>query len=353
LGDDPLSLAANEMMVELGMIDGDLERAMLSARIIIDTVPDGPLGYHLAARVERARDNPKSAQQHAVRALELAPEAVEPLELLLEMLLSRNEVAQARRALDGVLDRRPGHAIALWWRGRIALNEGAPDDAAAYFQRATESAPDWSRPWQWWARIATAQERHADALAILDQGIRATDHAPDLVARRAALDEASGDMNAAIERYRLLLHRDPQAPRVMNNLAMLLLKAERGLPDLVEARTLVAGLDAGDDPRLHDTVGQVMARTCAWPRAEAAWRSALDVDPDNAAYQLRLAHALLAQARAAEARALVAELARTELSTEQRQELARLTSRFENTDDMPCVQLSHDTSHNELTESTT
>lgn len=353
LRDDPLSLAANEMNVELGIIDGDLERAMLSARVIIDGFATGPLGYHLAARVERARGHTRSAKQHAVRALELAPEAVEPLELLLDMLLADGQTDDARRALDDVLLRRPTHAIALWWRGRIALIESAPDDAEVFFRRATEATPAWSRPWQWWARLATAQQRHADAQAILDRGIEATDHAPELVARRAELDAATGDMNAAIERYRILLHRDPQAPRVVNNLAMLLLEAERGVPDLVEARTLVASLDAGDDPRLLDTIGQVMARTCAWPRAEEAWRSALDADPHNAAYQLRLARTLIAQARSAEARALVAGLAGDKLSSAQRDELARLTELTGRTTDMPCVQLSHDISNPVLTENTT
>ncbi|MEO1575072.1 MAG: tetratricopeptide repeat protein, partial [Pseudomonadota bacterium] len=353
LRDDPLSLAANEMNVELGILDGDLERAMLSARIITDTFTDGPLGYHLAARVEYARGNTRSAHQHAVRALELAPEAVEPLELLVGTLLSEGRNDDARRALEDVLAKRPLHAIALWWRGRVSLAEGALEDAAQFFERATQATPEWSRPWQWWARVATARQQHTQAQAILDRGIEATDHAPELVAHRAELDQASGDINAAIERYRFLLHRDPQAPRVVNNLAMLLLQAERGLPDLMEARTLVSGLDAGDDPRLHDTIGQVMARTCAWPRAEAAWRSALDVDPRNATYQLRLADTLLAQARGAEARALMTDIAHNQLSADERDELAQLTARVEQATHMPCVQLSHDNSHDESTGNST
>ena len=344
LSADPLSMPANELNVELALLDDDLERAMLSARVIIDAHDDGPLGYHLAARVDRARGQLGSAEQHARRALELAPEAVEPLEFVLDLLLSNERADDARRLLDDLLTRRPAHAIALWWRGRLSLATGDGRTASEFFARATAATPAWPRPWLWRARLASAQGRSDAAMRVLDEGIAATDFAPELVAQRADLDRAAGNVDAAIELYRQLHRRQPDAPQIANNLAMLLLDAERDVQDLREARNLVAALDPGEDPKMHDTVGQVLARTCEFVRAEAAFRSALDTAPEHAGYQLRLASVLLEQSRRAEATALLDTLSQRALNDGERRQLDQLVRRAGGVTESPCVALSPENS---------
>lgn len=336
---DPLSVAAHEINVELALRDGDFERAFLSSQVIMDVFEDGALGYHLAARVDHARGRRHSARQFARRALELSPDAVEPLELLVKLHLADDDTDAARLALATVIEARPGHAIAHWWRGRVAMADGALDAAAADFERARAASPRWSRPWLWGARLAMAQGRGDEARAILDAGLEATNSAATLVALQADFDRASGDVNAAIERYRVLLHRAPESQGVVNNLAMLLVDAQRGAQDLVEARTLIARLIPGDNPRVHDTIGQVMARTCAWEKAEASFRQAVALNPDHAPYQLRLARALLAQLDTRAASDVLGGVDIDLLAAPERAEHQQLVAHINGASDVPCTSL--------------
>ncbi|MEL7449127.1 MAG: tetratricopeptide repeat protein [Pseudomonadota bacterium] len=298
----PESLTGMALKVRHALRRQQADEAALHAASLVAAAPGNPLGYHLAARAALAQGNAGMAEQQWRRALALAPNAIEPLRELVDRLLADARYEDARLLLENTIAQSPKHALAHHWLGRVAVKLNDARGADGHFTRARQLKPDWAEPWLWQARLARAlgQEERADALirdALEHAGAR-----PSLVAERARVTAERGDVDGAITAYRELLQAEPEAPQLLNNLAMLLLEADRDSADLTEAVALVERLDAGEDPRLLDTVGQVLARACKLPRAARAHRSALRYDPDNALYQLRLAAVLVEQGEFEQAR---------------------------------------------------
>ena len=117
---------------------------------------------------------------------------------------------------------------------------------------------------------------------------------------KSIAQQMKGDSAGARDGYEKLLKTNPRFAPAANNLAWML--AEEG-PDKDLPRALLLAQAARDaapqDPQIADTLGWVLYKQGAYPRAEALLREAAEKLPTNAEvlYHLGMAQAKLGQER--------------------------------------------------------
>ncbi|MEL7089964.1 MAG: tetratricopeptide repeat protein, partial [Planctomycetota bacterium] len=101
------------------------------------------------------------------------------------------------------------------------------------------------------------------------------------------IGEADGDLGSAEEAYRRAIALNPDTVFARNNLAMVL--AEYG-GDLNEAVGLAERVIEArpEDPNFHDTLAFVLMQAGRLDEAERAIRVAMELDPSNPAWRVRL-----------------------------------------------------------------
>lgn len=140
----------------------------------------------------------------------------------------------------------------------------------------------------------------------------------------ASLNESAGNMAAAQQGYEDIIKRHPDHVGALNNLAMLLARAEApaaALPYAAKAASL-----APNNPAVLDTLGWVLLQSGRPADAEIRFRDAIARSPQDADTRFHLALALEAKGDRSAARTVVAEalaLAPQFRARAQAEELAR------------------------------
>lgn len=117
----------------------------------------------------------------------------------------RGDNGEAKRLLDTVLARQPGHAVALNSLGLIALGAGDPLVAAAYFERA--GAADPKAP-PIWLNLAQAYRSAGDGpreIAALDRALAIDPYLLPASLQKAQALERLGRLGESAQLYRALL----------------------------------------------------------------------------------------------------------------------------------------------------
>jgi predicted Zn-dependent protease len=89
------------------------------------------------------------------------------------------------RNFEAMLARGQDSALLRYGLGNAYLNEGQAEAAIAHLAEAVRLDPGYSAAWKLYGKALAAAERHAEAVAALDQGI--------------ATAQAKGDVQAAKE----------------------------------------------------------------------------------------------------------------------------------------------------------
>lgn len=150
-----------------------------------------------ATRIEDA--SPARLQRRAQALYDQARKADAPLDSA--------AVAPARRLLRRALDRAPAHVPSLDLLGTLQLELGAPDEAAALFQRAIDADP---RAPDRWARLAAAHRRAGHlqrAVDAAEEGLLLFPGRPALLRSLALSRLRRGEDNAALSRFRQALNK--------------------------------------------------------------------------------------------------------------------------------------------------
>ena len=160
-----------------------------------------------------------AAFQNAVAA---APQALQPMVLLVRSLVRAKQTDRAVSFLQTVLKSNPANAEAYVLLGSIARTNGAPDQAAKSFMAAIDKQPNNSIGYRALAELYLAQNKTDAALATLRAGLKLQpDNAILHMALAAALERAD-DYDAAISEYEYVLAQQPGSLVAINNLASLL-----------------------------------------------------------------------------------------------------------------------------------
>jgi Tfp pilus assembly protein PilF len=299
----PTNQAALETEFKIALATKDIATAKAAADALVATQPKAALGYFFQGTVAEAEKRPEDALRAYSTAIDLEPEAFQPLEAMTRVLVSLKRATEALSRLDQVMARYPKLPYAANIKGEVLLSTQHAADAGPAFKTAIERSPTWPAPYRNLALSQLMSHDNDAAIATLQTGIGKI-NAIELETDLASLYERSGKTDAAIQVYENALKRDPKSDVASNNLAMLLVTYKTDPASLERAKQLSSRFASSTNPNYLDTYGWVL-----YKRGEAAQavtvlqsaRSALGTTSDSpiALYHLGMAEALAGQSDAA------------------------------------------------------
>jgi tetratricopeptide (TPR) repeat protein len=297
----PDNVAALETQFKVAAATKDLASAKSAADALVALQPKMALGYFYQGAVAESDKRPEDAVHLYSRALDVQPEAAEPLQAMVRLLLGLKRTPEALKRLDEVIARFPALPLAANLKGETLLAIQRPADAEAAFKTAIERAPKWWIPYQGLSTAESTQGNSAGAMATLQSGIAKVENPSSLQLELAGLFERSGKPEEAIRIYEAALRTDPHSDLIANNLAMLLITYRKDQPSLDRAKDLSARFATSTNMAFLDTYGWVLYKRGEAAAATAALQTASAKMPDSPVllYHLGMAQAAAGQADAA------------------------------------------------------
>ena len=239
-----------------------------------------------------------AAFQNAVAA---APQALQPMVLLVRSLVRAKQTDRAVSFLQTVLKSNPTNAEAYVLLGSIARTTGALDQATKSFMAAIDKQPNNSIGYRALAELYLAQNKTDAALATLRAGLKLQpDNAILHMALAAALERAD-NYDAAISEYEYVLAQQPGSLVAINNLASLLADHRTDKASLERAQALAASLRHSQVPQFKDTLGWVDYRNGDIKAAVPLLEEAAAALPDQAAVRYHLGMSYVASGQGSRA----------------------------------------------------
>jgi tetratricopeptide (TPR) repeat protein len=297
----PDNVAALETQFKVAAATKDTASAKAAADALVALQPKLALGYFYQGAVAESDKRPEDALRLFSKALEVQPEAAEPLQALVRLLVELNRTPEALKRLDEVIARYPALPLAANFKGETLLATRHPADAERAFKTAIERAPKWWVPYQGLSSAESSREDSAGAIAALQSGISKAEDPSSLQLELAGLFERSGKAEDAIRLYEAVLRKDPRSDLVANNLAMLLITYRKDQPSLDRAKELSVRFATSTNMAFLDTYGWVLYKRGESAAAVAALQTSSAKMPDSPVclYHLGMAQASAGQADAA------------------------------------------------------
>jgi tetratricopeptide (TPR) repeat protein len=297
----PSNTQVLELQYKVAVATNDLVTARAAADAFVATQPQWSAGYFFQGAVAEATQRPEDAVKLYSKSLELQPDAAEPLQGLVRVLVSLKRVPEALKRLDTVIDGYPKDSIAPTIKGDLLLTTEQPNEAAAAFKTAIERNPKLSVAYR---NLATAEHMSHDddgAIATLKGGIDKAANPEALETALAGLYDSLGRPDDAAEVYEAALRRNPQADVAANNLAMFLVTHRKDQASLERAVKLSARFAESPNPDFLDTYGWVLYKHGDANAAVVALRDVLAKAPQSpiVLYHLGMAQFLAGQSDAA------------------------------------------------------
>jgi tetratricopeptide (TPR) repeat protein len=290
---DPNNMRALDAQFHVAAATKDGAGAKAAAAAMVALQPKASIGYYYEASIAESEKRPADALRLYSTALDLQPEAAEPLQGLARVLVAVKGSAAAIQRLDEVAASYPKLPFALNIKGELLTAMGRTADAKAAFGAAIERVPKWRIPYQSLARAQAANKDLAGAAATLQAGILKADSSDPLQTDLGLLFERMGKPDEAMQMYDAALHKNPRADVAANNLAMLLVTYKKDRPSLDRAKDLAQRFANSSNATFLDTYGWMLYKRGESAAAVAALQTVVSKAPDAPAslYHLGMAQA--------------------------------------------------------------
>lgn len=217
--------------------------------------------------------------------------------------LQAGDVAQAKSYLDTLLAEHPDDRTLKLLRAGVLASAGEVAEAETLYRGMIEADPADIAPVRGLYVLLRANDRAADASALLDAALEPTGRNADLLFLRATELEAKGDIDGAIAHYEELYTRNSSSQLIANNLASLIATHRTDPESLERAYAIARRLRGSDVPALQDTYGWIEYRRGNFTEALANLEPAAAGLPKDPFVQLHLGLTYAALNRTEEARA--------------------------------------------------
>jgi tetratricopeptide (TPR) repeat protein len=262
---EPNNVEALDADFKVAMATKDYAAARNAAATLATLQPKSARGLVLEGMVAESQHHADEALALYAQAVDVQPEALEPLQGEIRLLVSGKRMPEAMKRLDDFSARHPQSALGLEIKGELLVSAGKAVDAEQVFKLAITRAPKWWPPYR---GLAYAQNAANDPQGALDTLKHAQDlvEQPALASTEAAMMlERQGKTEDAIAAYEDTLKRFPRSDVAANNLAMLLATYRKDPASLDRAKQLSAHFADSANPSFLDTYGWVL-----YKRGEAA-----------------------------------------------------------------------------------
>ena len=310
----PDDVATRRRLVSLLVQEGRPKEALVHARKVAEAQPADEFALGAVADLEYRNGHPVAGSLALQRMREQAPAEPELAARSAEVMLRNHRDADAVKFVDDWVAAHPGAGNAPRLRGWVRAASGHADSAVAYARLEVVASPDSLAPRRVLARYLREARRWRDAADELGRLHERVPGDPSVLLDLALCLENLGDLPGAVAASRNALELSPNAPQALNFLGYLLADHQQDLP---EAETLIrravaqdpdngAYLDSmgwvlfrlgkfsdarvhleralaltGDDPIVHEHLGDVYSQLKLLDLARAQYRLALAGDGAN------------------------------------------------------------------------
>jgi cellulose synthase operon protein C len=258
--EQPTLANAHELLVAVLMAQGKKDDARAAADAYVAALPRSAEAVAMRAKVLLELGEPRLARADLVHALELQPDLMPALDLMLDV---ERKLAgyDAAAALGATLAQKAGTSAAYVRLGTFHDQNGKRDAAAQCFRRAVEIAPNDVDAWRVLATHLAARAQRDQAIAALEKVVQLAPQREDGYRELAKLESQAGKLDAARATYQKWLAVNPRAVAALNNLAMLLAES-RAAADLEQGVVLAerAHAEAPSSAAVSDTLGWLLVR---------------------------------------------------------------------------------------------
>jgi tetratricopeptide (TPR) repeat protein len=298
---EPNNVAALEAQFRVAAATKDTPAAKAAADAMVATQPKAALGYFYQGAVAETEKKLDDALRFYSVALDMQPDATEPLQGVTRVLVESNRAPEALKRLDGIAARFPKLPFASNIKGEILLGTHRTAEAKAEFSTAIERDPKWAPAYRNLAMAKIMDHDSPGAVVTLQAGISKVERAESLEGELANLYERMNKPDDAIQVYEAMLRKDPGSDVAANNLAMLLITYKKDPVSLDRAKALSAKFSVSTNPSYLDTYGWVLYKRGESAAAVEALQAALAKTPDSpvSLYHLGMAQASAGQSSAA------------------------------------------------------
>lgn len=269
---------------------------------IRETRPDHPLGYYLAGSALQRQGQHEEAIAAFEKALEIRPDAVEPLVALARSQMALSNSPAAERRVRQVLERSPNSLVAINLLGDIQVSAGNTKGAIETYKEAARFHPKSPRAYERLAELYFSAGDLTAARQVLERGVEHTARNGFLLFRLAGALQLSGEKALAIAAYEDVVARYPNAHVPANNLALLLVEEPSDPAAVNRALELVSQFKDTKDPALLDTLGWVHHKHGDDIKALPYLEEAVSLKPEIAEHRYHLGIVYQALGRAGEAK---------------------------------------------------
>jgi tetratricopeptide (TPR) repeat protein len=256
--EQPNNIQALDSLFRVSATMKDYDTAKSAAEGLVAAQPKAPVGYmYEGILAEEAKHNDEALRLYG-QAAALQPDALEPLQAEIRLLVALKRVPEALKRLDESTAKDPKNASPPNIKGDVLLTQKDFEGAQGAFKIAIERAPAWFPPYRGLAAAQAAAKDTDAALATLRKAESAVAQ-PDLVGIEiASYLEKIGKPEDAILEYDAIIRRNPQSDVAANNLAMLLVTYGKDAASLDRAKSLSARFADSSNPSFLDTYGWVL-----------------------------------------------------------------------------------------------
>jgi len=300
--------------------NGETGQALSSFGKIVTLHPKSPRGHLGLVGVYLRTVNLDLAQRSINRALELAPDSPETLNLAITVALRRGQPDPALALARQLQARLPDDALGFLREGEIELGRQQWRSAVPALRQAVGKANPGTAPQQLHRALQRAGKPD-DALALAHQWTRDQPGDAGFQFYLGHLAQVAGDGLQAEARYQQVLGVQPAHAQALNNLAMLRLPSD---PQGAQALAERAVQAAPDQAALLDTLAQCLAAGNQAGKAAEWQKRAVALEPANGGWRLNLARFYLQAGDKALAKAELDRLAGLGAGFEQQAEVGRM-----------------------------
>ena len=267
----------SHLLGQAQLAEGDFHSAQASFEKLLLLKPNAAKGHYLLARAYEGAGRHQDVEAALVKAIDLAPEYIEPRVALARLSLKQGNNQIFERQLEQLELLAPDSPVI--WQLQIARAKLKGDEAAvlSVYKKAYKQRPG-TGTLLGLAGQKLARSDKNGALSLYRSWL--TDHPDDVPVGLALADLQikMNDMAAAITQYRQVLNNDESNLIALNNLAWFLRDSE---PSLAVNYALRAVAIDGESAAVQDTLAMALLADDRLKEAKNAIAKALGKTPDN------------------------------------------------------------------------
>ncbi len=283
----PGNLSANLVLARSLLASGDLDRATVVTRGLLEGAPQDAGVQTQAGMLAQAKGDKAGARAAFEKALSLNDRLVEALAALVALDLEEKKPGQARARVEQRLQKAPNSTLLLGLAGRTWIATGETSKGEEFLRRAIAADSTNVDAYSSLAGLYVAQRKLVEAVAEFDKLALRQPWAVGPPTMAALILQAQGKDAEARQRYERLVEANPHAAVASNNLAWIYASHSEQLDRALQLAQ-AAKADLPDHPEVNDTLAFVYLRKQLPSLAIPLLRLAVDKDPANPAFHYHL-----------------------------------------------------------------